>query len=327
MKLSIIIPAYNVERYIEKTLRSILCQNISMDDIEIIVVIDGSPDNTQSVVQRIINEGHPIKLIVQENQGLSMARNNGMKACSGEFVWFVDSDDWLPKGSIAEIVKFIDNDTDEIDFGALEISDDENTVISHKAYTKGAPNFCMSGLDIWLKKHPHIATAQLSVYRRAFLLKNNLIFLKGIYHEDYEFCPRASLLSRKTMVINKPLYMQRVNPMGITHTINPRKSYDYITVVKSLCFFIKNQNVPNVIKRRFYYFIAMAVNNSLDNMKMCSQNEVAKFNYYLKKKNIFIYFFMCYNLKYIIEAICFCFSAGKYVQTYTSLKKIVGRYL
>ena len=95
MILSIIIPVYNVEKYVEKCIRSCENQDIPKENYEVIVVNDGSPDGSLAIVERLANEFSNIKVINQENKGLSMARNTGLEAAKGEYVWFVDSDDWI----------------------------------------------------------------------------------------------------------------------------------------------------------------------------------------------------------------------------------------
>ena len=95
MKLSIIIPMYNVEPYIEKCLLSCLNQNIPHADYEIIVVNDGSPDGSLGIARRIASTVDNMLIVSQENGGLSAARNKGLSYAKGEYVWFVDSDDWI----------------------------------------------------------------------------------------------------------------------------------------------------------------------------------------------------------------------------------------
>lgn len=98
MDLSIIIPIYNVERYLKKCLDSIYCQILNLP-VEVILVNDGTKDNSIEVIKPYLNLPQTI-FIDQHNQGLSVARNNGLKVSSGKYVWFVDSDDWIPDGFV-----------------------------------------------------------------------------------------------------------------------------------------------------------------------------------------------------------------------------------
>ena len=102
MKLSIIVPVYNVEKYIVKCVRSLLCQNY--DDYEIIIIDDGSPDHSIEVLNKAIKDER-VRIIAKKNGGLSSARNTGLQNAHGEYIWFFDSDDWAVENCLGEIVK------------------------------------------------------------------------------------------------------------------------------------------------------------------------------------------------------------------------------
>ena len=109
MKLSIIIPVYNVEQYVGRCLQSCLSQShVKADDYELVIVNDGTKDNSMQVVEEMTRGCTNITVINQHNQGLSMARNAGLKEAKGEYVWFVDSDDWIAEGSISKIAAKIE---------------------------------------------------------------------------------------------------------------------------------------------------------------------------------------------------------------------------
>ena len=103
MKLSVIIPVYNVAPYIAKCLESIYFQDVDKGDYEIIIVNDGSTDNSLSIVKKTIVNWENVKLIDQSNGGLSCARNSGLDCAIGDYVWFVDSDDWIESNSLKRI--------------------------------------------------------------------------------------------------------------------------------------------------------------------------------------------------------------------------------
>ena len=117
MKLSIIVPMYNVEKYIQRCLSSIINNKGFLENCELIVVNDGTKDNSESIARKII-EGLPnTQIIVQENQGLSAARNIGLSRATGEYVWFIDSDDWIEHDAIKSLMNEIDKEYDVIQFG------------------------------------------------------------------------------------------------------------------------------------------------------------------------------------------------------------------
>lgn len=112
MKFSVVIPTYNYSKYIERSIRSV-CEQAEKN-FEVIVVDDGSKDNTQEIVERVINQGleNNIKYIYQENQGVSVARNTGVINSSGDYIWFLDSDDILLPNAFKYAINFIDKNPD-----------------------------------------------------------------------------------------------------------------------------------------------------------------------------------------------------------------------
>ena len=121
--LSIVIPIYKVEPYIEKCLSSIYGQ-IENLPVEVVLVNDGTPDKSMDIAQKFVNNRTVI--VAQENQGLSAARNNGMKASHGKYVWFVDSDDWIADGAIAKVCKWIEQNRSEVFVIGIKAYDEEN---------------------------------------------------------------------------------------------------------------------------------------------------------------------------------------------------------
>ena len=109
MILSIVIPIYNVEKYIDGTLNSIYSQiSGHSSDVEVIMINDGSPDNSRAIAERYYKKYTSCSsLIDQDNMGLSCARNTGIKAAKGEYIWFIDSDDSIAPGSISEVIRYI----------------------------------------------------------------------------------------------------------------------------------------------------------------------------------------------------------------------------
>ena len=103
--LSIVIPVYNVEKYVEKCIRSCMNQDISPSEYEVICVNDGSKDNSLDVVNRVANDYTNIQIISQTNGGLSAARNTGVKHASGKYIMYVDSDDWIADNCLGKLIQ------------------------------------------------------------------------------------------------------------------------------------------------------------------------------------------------------------------------------
>ena len=114
MRLSIVIPVYNTEPYLEKCLGSCLKQDIDISDYEIVIVNDGTKDNAMSVAERFGDEYPNVRIISQENAGLSVARNVGLSHSEGDYVWFVDSDDYISQNSLGLVFEKISENPDVI---------------------------------------------------------------------------------------------------------------------------------------------------------------------------------------------------------------------
>lgn len=254
MKLSIIIPVYNVEKYVEKCISSCIKQDLPKEEYEIIVVNDGSPDNSLAIVESIASNQPNINVISQANQGLSGARNTGLKAAKGDFVWFVDSDDWIEENCLGKIAKALrDCDVLALDFiWSYDDATKNQAVIYSETGT-------LPGKDFLRRKYH--TQAQMYVYSRRFLSDNDLTFLSGVYHEDTEFTPRALYLAKNLRYLNHPVYYFYKRPNSISTVPNPKRSFDYIIVANSLNNFSKK--VESGYKKCFYDRIARNISNAL----------------------------------------------------------------
>jgi glycosyltransferase involved in cell wall biosynthesis len=200
-KVSIIIPVYNVEPYIERCLLSVL--NQTYDNIEIILVDDCGQDNSMEVANRVIknhSNGHKVSILKQEqNNGPSMARNSGINAAIGKYVYFLDSDDEITNDCIETLVR--KSDEFEVVIGAIEtlplkgllknkksVFYKENAI--KRAYFNGLIND--SGCN--------------KLVLREFLLSNNLFFEPGLIHEDYLWTFFLSMACKKIKIIEDVTY-------------------------------------------------------------------------------------------------------------------------
>ena len=187
-KFSIIVPVYNVEKYIKKCLDSIFSQ--SFKDFEVIVVNDGTKDKSIEIAKK-----YNIKLIEQENKGLSEARNAGVKKASGEYLIFIDSDDYIEKDLLKEINKSLTNNPDIVRFQAKVIKDDTKTMYHEKEFTG------LNGVDAFkeIVSYHFVEPACFYAIRRDYYVKNNFSFRKNAFHEDFGLIP---LIIFKSKIVN-----------------------------------------------------------------------------------------------------------------------------
>lgn len=248
IKLSIVIPIFNVEKYIRKTLESIFSQSLSDKFIEVIAVNDGTKDHSMSIVYEFSAIHNNIKIINQENQGLSAARNTGMKAATGAFVWFVDSDDWISPDSLSFLFKRLMNAKEEVLMCKIREYDEKGKILLVRSFHNNDKEEYVSGTDVVLYQKKYgidITPMQQYIIRRDFLLRNKLFFVHGIYHEDKEFAPRMLITAKRVAVIPKVIYyyLRRSNGSITTDdSLNKKRCLSKIEIYRRYKKFGKELN-------------------------------------------------------------------------------------
>lgn len=286
MLLTIIIPIYKVEKTIEACLDSIFNQGIDEKLFSVILVNDGTPDKSVSLCYPYLQKHKNIKLIEQTNKGLSMARNNGLENSISEYVWFVDSDDTICDNSINSILCSIQiHKSDGLLLGHEEV-DESNTILNLYCYNEDKE---MSGLDFLtnrFKDCEFFIPAQFTVWRRDFLIRNQLSFYPSIYHEDCEFTPKALFLSSSIKCIKGIHYKYIRHDNTISTTVCSKRAYDYVTVVKSLSMFSVSNGNSNILCN----FSALFLNSAIKIIIRCSTKEQIEFWKHVKKNNFILSF-------------------------------------
>ena len=270
-KISIIIPVYNVEKYISQCLESCIYQEgISHDEYEIIVVNDGTPDNSMKIVNKY-KEQFPslITVFEQKNSGLSVARNSGINIAKGEYLWFVDSDDWITEGSLRQIIDKLKEckDVDLLQIQAKQfdgVNADKNYIYDYRVGILDGPD-CIrrGGLP---------CPAQVTLCNASYLKHNNLYFMPGIYHEDSEFKPRAVYLAKSIIFLDVFCYVfRREGQESITSKYRLKNGLGHIAVIKSLNEFSKN--FPSDLRCKFNYYQGLAMNSLLFGIHSLNKKE------------------------------------------------------
>lgn len=299
--LSIIIPMYKVEDYIAECLQSILrqdCRKIGFD-YELILVDDGSPDNCVKVAQSILSR-LPYKLIRQSNQGQSIARNAGLEVATGEFVWFVDADDWISDDSFSALAGIDTTDLDAIAINAIDEIEDAWRRIDFGETAASV----VSGLDA-LKDGKFLYGPPFTIYRREFLNRHSLRFLPGVYYEDNEFTPRAYYYAHRIYQLDRVLYHVRINMQSTTRGTNPKRYFDLLTVASRLSEF-RHSAVDSRYRFVFSRCIALVLNSVLDGRgKVGADTKAELQKRFLAEKSQWKHFVKSGKPKYIIEGIVF----------------------
>ena len=202
--VSVIVPIYNVEDYLQTCCNSILSQ--SFNNIEVILVNDGSTDGSCEIAKQIEKKDSRVILIDQRNGGLSAARNAGLKVAKGDYVLFVDSDDWIEKNCIQELYQDIQRNNSDVSCCLAQYISAMGTI------RRGRSSFGINSLTgdeilpnaLLVKTFPTSAWGKL--YRRDFLHENGLLFKEGIVNEDTLFSIQIACLAKKISFVDKVLF-------------------------------------------------------------------------------------------------------------------------
>ena len=246
---SIIVPVFNVEKYLRQCLDSVIQQ--SFQNFEVICVNDGSTDRSLSILQEYLQKDTRIKLIDQANSGLSAARNAGIDAAKGEYVFFLDSDDWIEPDTL-KILSEKQNGEDLVCFNGRRYFEDGTT----EKPDSGIEETQLTGWEYYNKyalasRKFHFVCTVLRIYKKDFLEEHNLMFEEGIYHEDNLFTPIVCYNAGLVKIIPDCLYIYRIREGSITQSVNVQRIYDLIRVANVLStFFIPLKNIDKTFVYR-----------------------------------------------------------------------------
>lgn len=239
-KVSIIVPIYNVEKYLPACLDSLVGQTLR--EIEIICVDDGSPDNSAAIVQRYMEQDDRIRLIRQENKGLSGARNTGLQYAIGEFVYFMDSDDWLESMAMEKCYQLAEDlHLDFVTFDACSFIDegyDGKAVAQYdrQYLLKHVANQAINAQSLYqtmLQTGAMSPSVCLLFIRRDVLEKHGLHFEEKLIHEDELFTPQLYMLANRILYLPCLYFHRRVRTGSIMTSSSKERS------VMALCHIIE----------------------------------------------------------------------------------------
>lgn len=232
--LSIILPVYNVAPFVERCLDSIFVGETRETNFEVILVNDGSTDDSMQRVAPYATSHANLSVITQENQGLSAARMRGLSSATGEYVWFVDSDDWLEQDAIETVSRLVSTNSCEVIVFPLHWCYDDPS--------KNHVDFCvtprtMEGVRVLKEDAIPIWAAPRFIIKRSLFNNSSLYFPKGLLHEDEYFGRVLMAVAANVFIYDKPLYHYRQRESSIMKTISIRSSYDVISIYDMLMQF------------------------------------------------------------------------------------------
>lgn len=252
IKFSVIIPVYNVEKTLNRCLKSVVGQ--SYQNIEIIVINDGSTDNSESIIKKYDKKYSNIKAFHVKNGGLSKARNLGIQQSSGEYIMFLDSDDYITQTACEKFYEIITAKStmpDVIAGGTIKHIGEKKVNIKRVQSDLKV----ISGSDFLINEmspEPFYTAACGSIYKRDFLLENNLFFPKGLLHEDEYFTPLVYLKADNVISYNLMFYHYVIREDSITtskdKTKNALSIFEIARQLKPVYDKVNNQKLKRLLK-------------------------------------------------------------------------------
>ena len=243
MKLSVIVPVYNVENYLEKCLDSLV--NQTLKKFEIIVVNDGSTDSSQKIIDKYAKKYSNIKNYLKKNSGLSDTRNFGIKHATGEYITFIDSDDWVRLDmyqKMYEKAKEEDFDIVACDINYIYPNHEERIYTNPKEDTKNIK-------EVFINLYPTVCT---KIFKRKVFIDNNLEFKSGVWYEDVELMYRMLPFIKNIGVVHEDFYQYIQREKSITSTVSP-KIYDYVYNFNGIIDYYKENNLYDEYDKELEY--------------------------------------------------------------------------
>lgn len=305
-KISVIIPLYNTEMYIAEAIETISVQ--SFQDIEIIIVNDGSTDNSLQVVTDLATNNEKIRVFSKKNEGPSESRNLGLEKARGEYIYFMDSDDLLDKDALASCYARCESQQlDFVFFDATAFKEDRSVIVNDyylrdkildadKIYTGEEV------LNILMGTNLYRPSVWLCFIKRAYLDKINLRFYPGIIHEDELFAAILHMNTQRTGYIPHPYFNRRVRPSSITSSKFTLWNIDcYLIVISELEKYAekKDKALKDMTKKICSYILNPAIyrasnftfSDRLKVFKLCLKKGFLKY-ISLKNKSILLFPFL-----------------------------------
>ncbi|MBR2883464.1 MAG: glycosyltransferase family 2 protein [Clostridia bacterium] len=283
--VSIIVPVYNVEKYIHQCIDSII--NQTYKNIEIILVDDGSPDNCGKICDEYAEKDSRIKVIHKENGGLSDARNHGIDAATGDWLMFVDSDDWLHNHTVEKLHDAVNRYGVSVSICNYKETSGESPCVDTNINAE-----LWTPKDLYLEKQVQATIACGKLYHKNCF--NEIRYPVGKIHEDEFVTYRILFAQEKIAFIDQPYYAYFINPDGITKSEWTPKRLDAVRALFEQIRFFKLTKDKELI----YISLRKAFWNLSNQQALCSKDKYPKEYRYIKKS---INKMLLFNLRYVFD--------------------------
>lgn len=252
MKLSIIIPLYNNEKQIDRCLSSLLTQDLLPSEYEIIIVDDGSTDFSKSIAEKYANKHENIHLFCQKNAGCGSARNNGLKASNGDYIYFLDADDYIANNVLKRLIELSkQNNLDMLGFNIMSVVDNCNTPNSSTQNIQDLSVQVMDDGMEYIHKHDFRTEVWWYITKRTFLIDNGLKFPHNRFVQDVNFTTSLILSAKRISKVNFDVYRYVKHKSSASRNQDPEHMLKYIndlvTAIEEYDVLIKSLNISNLL--------------------------------------------------------------------------------
>ena len=251
--LSIIIPVFQVEKYVHQCLESVFKQGLDDAHFEVIIVNDGTEDRSIEVIQDIIAQHNNVTVINQPNQGLSAARNNGMTIAKGSHVLFVDSDDLLIDGALKPLLDCALSTSADMVMGSFIKMNGEQieSYVPDTSSPQDIEPIVMSGEEAFVNfLNPRQCYVWRTLYRRDFLQNNGIKFIPDIYFEDVPYTSECYSKAKKCVSFPISFYIYRQRSNSIVSSINKKKIIDFNIIIENLWHLKESYSVNDNMSKK-----------------------------------------------------------------------------
>ena len=285
MRLSVIVPVYNVEKYIDKCLNSLV--NQTLKDIEIIVVNDGTKDKSEDIIKKYMSKYSNIVYLKKENGGQGSARNYGLEHAKGDYIGYVDSDDYVELDMYEKMYnKAIEDNSDIVICGSYNIKDDIKTLDIDRKLFDSNINAFFGRMAVWNK-----------IYKKDLLTKNNMTFRSKYWYEDLDFTVKVLSKVSKISYVDEPLYNYILRDGSTMNNSNINRNLEIILAFDNILSSVDKKYydvIEYLAVDHLYISTIVRIINSYSNNKMKLENinkllEYMNKNFPNYKNNKYIY--------------------------------------
>lgn len=265
--VSVIIPLYNVENFVRTCLDSIVAQ--TLQQIEVICVDDGSTDHSADIASEYVQKYNNFSLIRKENGGLSSARNAGIDAAHGQYLYFLDGDDYIKSNTLQEICEKADTeDLDILYFDAITLYETETVKQANAEYSdhyrrKHDYSGITRGQSMFMQmqeNHDFFPSVCMQLFRRSFIQENGIRFYNGIIHEDNLFSLQCAILAARVNYINNAYFYRRMRSGSIMTAPKSMKNVEgYLVVYAEMLYFIHNHQLDEAVYAQLSEFLYSSI--------------------------------------------------------------------